>query len=265
MAKAKVQPPWRSGFCGDDMPPESHRRCDEHPRSDGVPCICPHHHEEEPVLPDPFTVPQPDKVVDTPTTQEGPGLDVPAGQPATPEGHSEDWHQHRADPPWTTGTGLPPIPLASAITVFAQAAGDLHRISDDPDEYDPDAALVLLRVLRAAVRRAGMMDALIVKHLYDHGPRGERIVDGVGRAFVHRRDAKVKWDERGTASAVVDAKMAERGYEVPDDPMEVVTWLLEAASVGYYRVTALKAMGIDPDDFRHREKGTIAVDISVPD
>ena len=35
--------PWISGFCGPDMPKDSHARCDDHPRSDGKACACPHH------------------------------------------------------------------------------------------------------------------------------------------------------------------------------------------------------------------------------
>jgi putative phage-type endonuclease len=36
----KTKAPWRSGFCADGNPDESHNRCDEHPRADGVPCSC---------------------------------------------------------------------------------------------------------------------------------------------------------------------------------------------------------------------------------
>ena len=145
------------------------------------------------------------------------------------------------------------------------SAGDLHRISDDPDDYDARTdALTILAVLRAGIRRAQELDALLVKHIYDHGQRGEQLVDGIGRVHVHRRDAKVKWDERGTAMAVVDWHMKQLGGEQPD-PYVVVDWLLEAASVGYYRVTALRPLGIDPEDYRHKEKGTIAVDVPVPD
>lgn len=32
--------PWLSGFCNASNPEDSHRRCDEHPRVDGVPCSC---------------------------------------------------------------------------------------------------------------------------------------------------------------------------------------------------------------------------------
>lgn len=169
------------------------------------------------------------------------------------------------EPPWRRGTGLPPLTLADTVHVFAQAAGDLHRISDRSEDYDHEEALLILRTLRAAIRRAQTLDALLVKHLWDHGQRGTQLLDGIGEVRVHRRDARVKWDERGTAEAIVSRKMEERGGETPDDPMEVVTWLLEAASIGYYRLGSLRAMHIDPDDYRHREKGTIAVDLPIPD
>jgi hypothetical protein len=35
-----VKRPYRSGFCGPDLPTDSHKRCAEHPRADGKPCAC---------------------------------------------------------------------------------------------------------------------------------------------------------------------------------------------------------------------------------
>lgn len=35
--------PYTSGFCAPANPPDSHERCDDHPRTDGVACACPCH------------------------------------------------------------------------------------------------------------------------------------------------------------------------------------------------------------------------------
>lgn len=39
--------PWLSGFCSPDLPTDSHKRCDDHPRHDGVPCSCACHEEAD--------------------------------------------------------------------------------------------------------------------------------------------------------------------------------------------------------------------------
>jgi hypothetical protein len=42
-----VRRPWISGFCGADLPEDSHQRCNDHPRADGKPCACSCHQEED--------------------------------------------------------------------------------------------------------------------------------------------------------------------------------------------------------------------------
>jgi hypothetical protein len=42
-----VKRAWLSGFCGPDLDEKSHKRCDEHPRADGVPCSCFCHQEAD--------------------------------------------------------------------------------------------------------------------------------------------------------------------------------------------------------------------------
>jgi hypothetical protein len=207
---------------------------------------------------------EPTMTDEQPPSDQGENHASPQVTPAEHDHHDEgDWHQHRARP-WVDGTGLPPIPISSAVTVFAQAAGDLHRTTDRLEHYDETAVIAMLGIIRAAVRRAADLDALLVGQLHDHGTWGRRLVDGIGEVRTYRRPKNVRWDERGTAEAIIDVKMEERGGEVPE-PGEVVAWLLEAASIGYYRTGALKALGIDPEDYRHSEKGTRAVDVPVPD
>lgn len=235
-----------------------------HPCGCVVPCRCTapghpddrrHPFQEEPVLPDPFTVP---------TAEEEPA--PVAGEQPLPE-TVEDWtHAIQTRRPWIDGTGEDPAEMQVVVTMFAMAAGDLiAAVSDGPEDYDEQGLMAMLGILRAAVRRAGLLDAMIVKHLWDHHPHGLHHLPDLGEVRTYRRDARVKWDERGTGEAIIDAKMEERGGVLPDDPREVLTWLLEGASIGYYRKTALRALGIDPQDFYTSEKGTLAVDVPIPD
>lgn len=262
---------WLSGWCSAGT---DHDRCPglyTHPCGCTATCRCtapghpddhPHPCQEAPVLPSPFRVPGTDhpEAVVQPPSNPAPEAVVSPGQPGE---HGWDVPAPK-DRPWIDGTGAGAAPLAVMVRAFAMAAGDLHLHDDRLEDYGPEGALALLTVLRAAVKRAGIMDALLVKYIYDHGQRGESLVDGIGRVHVHRRDAKVRWDERGTAHAIIDHHMEDLGGETPD-PYVVLDWLLEAASVGYYRVTALRPLGIDPEEYRHKEKGSIAVDVPVPD
>lgn len=260
-----------------------HARCVgyyTHPCGCVVPCACtqagheyPHPYEpEDPdVLPDPFTVPT-EPGLDGPdgwrtageqdTSDQGPKDATPQVSPGEQDEDPSAWGDAKPRP-WREGTGLDPISLADTVAAFAMGAGDLHRTTDGPEDYDPTDALTLLTVLRAATRVAGELDSLLVRHIYRHGQRGEQLVDGIGRVFVRRKDVRVKWDQRGTAFAVVDQHMERLGGETPD-PRDVVEWLLEAAAVGYYRVTALRALDLDPENYRHREKGDPAVDVPIP-
>jgi hypothetical protein len=226
----------------------------------------PHPYEEDPVpLPSPFTVPDP-KAAEHPEAVVTPQPSGWAAPTSTLHTTVTDWTD-RIEPrarPWVDGTGEPGT-LEVMVRCFAMAAGDLHK-SDDPwEDYDETALLAMLGILRASVRRAALLDDLLVAHLHKHHPWGKRIVDGIGEVNTRRREAKVHWDTYGTAEAVVEAVMAEREGTLPDDPMEPVRWVLEAAAIDYYRKGALRDLGLDPGDYFTKEKGTLAVDVPVPD
>lgn len=238
----------------------------------------PHPYEEAPpVLPSPFTVPDPKaaehpEALVTPPLPVGfpPGVggDLTSPRPGVQDLAAAvvDWTD-RIKPrerPWINGTGEPGT-LEVMVRCFALAAGDLHKSEDPWEDYDETALLAMLGILRASVRRAALLDDLLVAHLHQHHPWGKRVIDGIGEVNTRRRDAKVHWDTYGTAEAVVEAVMAERDGTLPDDPMEPVRWVLEAAAVDYYRKGALRAYGLDPADYFTKEKGTLAVDVPVPD
>lgn len=269
--KREHDPTFLSGFCGAG----NHGLC-RGVTVNGcgcvIPCRCtatrlhdhPHTYEEPPVvLPDPFTIPDP-KAAEHPEAIVTPQTVHPGVPLHEAVGDWTDRIQPRARP-WVDGTGEGGAPLEIMVRAFAMAAGDLHQ-SDDPwEDYDETALTAMLGILRASVRRAQALDALLVTHLHEHHPWGRRLLDGIGEVRTYRRPKSVKWDAYGTAYAVVDHHLAERGGEVPDDPHEVVRWVLDAAAIDYYRVGALEAMGLDVAEYRHQEKGTRAVDVPVPD
>lgn len=73
-------------------------------------------------------------------------------------------------------------------------------------------------------------------------------VPGVGAITVKKPNRTAKWDHEATARAVIAARMAQTGGEVPDDPDVVADWLLAAAAPAYWRATHLRDdLGINPD------------------
>jgi hypothetical protein len=156
-------------------------------------------------------------------------------------------------------TDLDDVQLEQAAELLNAAAELLTTAPPPISELDPDEATRILARIRDAGDTVGKIDALLCAHLV--GQRwGELEVDGLGVVKYRRTEKRERWDERGAAYAVLETKMAERGGELPD-PRDVVDWLLEAASVGYFRKTALRSMGIDPGDYHHSERGNPAVDL----
>jgi hypothetical protein len=237
-----------------------------------IPCRCtqpghpadrPHLYEETPVLPSPFSVPDP-KAAEHPEALVTPPQTPPVAGAQPLAQTVSDWTGRTTPPdrPWIDGTGEAGT-LEVMVRCFALAAGDLLLSDDGPADYDETAVLALLGILRASVGRAQDLDAILVAHLHEHGTWGRRMVDGIGEVRTYRREAKVDWDDYGTAYAVVDQHIEANGGEQPD-PLEVVRWVLEAAAVGYYRKGALRALDLDPQDYYTSEKGTRAVDVPVP-
>lgn len=159
-----------------------------------------------------------------------------------------------------TDDALADVSVGQAADLLVAAAELLTTAPPSLDELDADEATRLLARIREGVSIAKAFDTLICTRLIRER-WGEQEVEGIGIVKYRRTAKSDRWDERGAAFAVVAAKMEERGGVVPDDPAEVVDWLLEAASVGYFRKTALRTMGIDPADFHHSERGNPAVDL----
>jgi hypothetical protein len=155
------------------------------------------------------------------------------------------------------------VTLEQAADLLYAAAELLTTAPPPIDQLDVDEATRLLSRIRDAVDVVRKVDSLLCARLI-RDRWGAHEVEGIGVVRYRRTSVKDRWDERGAAFAVLEARMRERGGELPD-PAEVVEWLLEAASIGYYRKTALRAMQIDPGDYFHSEPGNPAVDLPKRD
>jgi hypothetical protein len=155
----------------------------------------------------------------------------------------------------------PPLPIGVELVQLAT-----QRLSEAAlgtiDALDWEDAVRLLDQIRDSIETLRQIDSLLVRRIYLAGPHGRNIaeLDGIGPVSITRSPDRKRWDERGIARAVIDARMADTTGEAPD-PWDVAEWLLEVVSVGYARVTPLRAMGLDPDAFCDVEPGKPTVQL----
>lgn len=150
-----------------------------------------------------------------------------------------------------------PDSVAAAVEVFVLAAEQLSIAAREPGTAED--ALRLLHRLRVGITAAQEVDASLVTHVYLHGEHGDVRLDGIPAAKVQRARDRKAWEHRGLAQAVMDAQMDKRAGEPPSDPWEPIEWLLDAAGLSYWRVTQLRALGIDPEAFCTSEPGKVSV------
>lgn len=139
-------------------------------------------------------------------------------------------------------------PEPASTERFNAAAVTMHDTLR-ADELDWEEAARALAVVREGIRAAQNVDANLVRHIYLTGEHGDRELDGLGVVKVLRGRDRKSWDGRAVAQAVVDTQMQKRGYEIPDDPWDVVEWLLDVFPTDRPRVTTLRSLGIDPDAY----------------
>lgn len=149
--------------------------------------------------------------------------------------------------------------VALAVTDLAEALTGYH--ADDWRD-----AVHLLRAVRASRHRLAALDDTLTRWLYLHGEHGQhQLIDGIpGQVAITRSRARERWDERGVLTDYIEAKIRANDGEAPD-PLEVVSWVLEVASVGYCRTTAVRAAGLDVADYRTSEPGKPSVSVPVDD
>lgn len=155
---------------------------------------------------------------------------------------------------------LDSLTVEEAVDLLHAAAEKLGEAAhgDGITDLEPQHALLVLDRLRSALWHARTVDDALVAHAYAHAPRGRHVYDGIGEVYVGRSDSRPRWDDRGALQLVLDAKVddycREHQGEFPP-PEVVVSWVLEVASIGYFRKTALKALGIPLDEVYSSEPG----------
>lgn len=221
--------PFVSGFCNPTLPRTA--RYDPHQRCPGCTCRapgCPCNPEE-------------------PTVDEHVVIKTQTGEVI----------KHYPD------TALDDAGLATMAEVTRAAAARLLDTTGAKHltALDVEATVRIADTLRHALRDIRLIQDALTRHAYLIAEHGRPyIIDGVGSVTINRTRDRKRWDERGVAQAIIDARMQNTDGEAPA-PWDVVEWLLEVIAVNYCRVTPLRALGIEPKAFCDDVPGKPNIDL----
>lgn len=140
----------------------------------------------------------------------------------------------------------------------------LEQLADDATvaETDGDRERMLRtwHELGEVVRELHVMRSVLETAAVDlFAFKEELVLDGIGTVTVTRKGNRTTWDSAATARAVVDRALetGECGH-----PRDVAAEILRCGRVDW-RVTELRARGLDPDELELRDvvKGDLALRI----
>lgn len=160
-------------------------------------------------------------------------------------------------------TATDPGDAATPEECVASAASAADRINRGLQGYNPDDwtdAARLLHSLRGVIETLRTLDASLVNWLYLHGEHGIHLrVDGIpGDLSITRGRKKERWAGPEAVRDYVGRKIEDLGGEIPD-PLVVADWVLEVLPAANCRVTPLREVGLEVDDYRTSEPGNLQV------
>jgi hypothetical protein len=141
-------------------------------------------------------------------------------------------------------TGASPLSHVLAETVENLA----NNVEHHAPSLDFDQAVHLLVAIRNARQQLADAYAVVEKHACREAGEKRAEVAGVGVVEVKGNVRRVKWDTESLRRAVLDSRLVnqETGELVDETPLDKV---LQVWNLGTPRVTALRARGLDPDEF----------------
>lgn len=130
---------------------------------------------------------------------------------------------------------------------------DIDRIADLPTDMALTCWSILEDAHRILAQVRSQLTGLVAEKMGEH----QRTVEGVGTFIRHMRKDRTRWEKDDLLRAVLDSRLPvdpTTGELAPEDqsPLAKVlhVWNLPAP-----RTTALKARGLDADEFCHVERG----------
>ena len=170
-------------------------------------------------------------------------------------------------------------PLANAVLVLLARAAWINKQAASSatgggiDALSWEEATRVLADLREAMTTLSQIDAALVRHLYLTGPHGDIEVEGVGVVKVYRTNDRKDWDhdewkqdvraaileERAIAGSVVDTASGE-----VIDLYDLLEQVQNVHGAQAPKVTALRALGLNPEAYCDERPGKPSVQITRP-
>lgn len=146
-----------------------------------------------------------------------------------------------------------------------ERADDLLTLDVDNLGID-DAARVLheIQMARKALQASEEFLIARVHNAWVGDWKTPRHVEGVGVVRPFRGKDRKAWEHEALLHDVVNAHLEDAEGEIPD-PFTIAGWVREAAGFAYWKSGALKALGIDPDEYCESQPGRRTVSISTDD
>ena len=152
--------------------------------------------------------------------------------------------------------------LARDVMMLSELANDI-AVNIDAEDVGSDlgTALAVWQLLADTARRLTDARDDLAALLAEDMPEKSMTVQGVGTFTKHRKADRKAWDKDELLRVVLDSRVVdpETGEVRDESPLDRVldVWNLPAP-----RTTALKARGIDPDEFCTVEYGHLTLQVT---
>lgn len=125
---------------------------------------------------------------------------------------------------------------------------------------DETEALTAWAILEDANRVLAQVRSMLVGPIAEKMGDRQVVIDHVGVFVRHVKKDRTQWAKDDLLRAVLDSRLVDKktGEVVDESPLDkvVAVW-----NLGAPRTTALKARGIDADEFCHVEKGGYTIEV----
>ena len=154
--------------------------------------------------------------------------------------------------------------MSATIDIDEIHCAVLYDSADPAEHGDIDRAVRDLAALRAARKALADWELVLADYLADALGRNTITVDGVGTVLVKHGAKRTEWDNDALHRAVVARARDERRIdpdtgEVIESEGEAVGRVLADCARPSWRLTALRALGLDPDEYCATSPGRISV------
>lgn len=153
------------------------------------------------------------------------------------------------------------VDALDALTTVRVVHDVVHDLDVDAIAALPETdALTAWAVLEDANRVFQQIRSQLVHLVAEKMSDRQVVVDGVGTFVRHVKKDRTKWDREDLLRAVLDTRIIDETTGEITDPTPLDK-VLHVWNLGAPRTTALKARGIDADEFCHVERGGYTIEV----